>query len=370
MAINLDQLITVPRASDYPTAERPAAVLPIVYGDWTGNGRTGLIPCTQIDTTTGVYTPASHPVTVVKVFRGDKEVDESEYSLAAAQNYAGAGRLITTIRFFEAQEDPISVTCTGLTDGLDVLIDNPYEARLHFLRTYGDVQDSDLDVGSFSEAATRCTSLGYTFRAFIDSDKDIKSILSTWDQDVLGSYRVRSDGRLRVQVLTAEEVDVFRSQAVIEVGVHCLGGEDGATYIQDRENILNTSTFQYAYNPVKREYDQVAQDQRSNKSVNLYGERREDYDLSTVLTETHVTALKDQVFQLFDGVTRDVWVAQLRLKSFEWPNLEPFDYVILTDRLGPYLGGRTFTNEQFQVLNFAISRESIELDLVGLVPRV
>ena len=132
MTIDLDKQVVLPRAEIYPAAERPAAVLPVIYGDWTGNGRVGMVPCIQVDTVTGVYTPASHPVTVEKVFLGERVVDDSEYQLLDSTNFLSGGRLITTIRFYEQQEEPVSVTCTGLRDGTDALIDNPYDARLDF----------------------------------------------------------------------------------------------------------------------------------------------------------------------------------------------------------------------------------------------
>lgn len=365
MTIDLDKTITLPRAEDYPNAERPASVLPIIYGDWLGNGRAGMVPCHQIDTVTGVYTPASHPVTIEKVFLGEKLADESSYSINSSTNFLSAGRLISIVRFYEPQEDAVSVTCTGLKDGADVLIDNPYEARLHFLRTYGGVEDSDIDVGSFSEAASIAISKNYTFRAYIDRDADIKTTLARWDQDVLGSYRVRSDGRLRVFVLTSDAPDVFGSEAVLDVARHCIDGVDGIEYTQHRANIANALTLRFEKSAVSNEY---LRDIRTSdaSSVNLYGEARRELDLDTVGEAIHATTLASEMFALFDGVERDAWVAKMRLKSWEWPNLEPFDYVLVTDPLGPKIGGLNLTSVQFQVLNVTVARDVIELDMVVL----
>jgi hypothetical protein len=367
----------MPRAEIYTNPGDPADILPIVYGDFRVAGGRGPVPAVLIDKGIDnlgpwVFCAAFHPVmSIDDVYIVDIK-QTTGFIVALSNNFQNQGT-IATITFEVQPTADVSWRGQGYfaADGI-TLMENCVDQMVHLLTTFGnfDIPD-DFDMTALSEAIATVTRLDYR-TAFVVKNEDVtQDWLTAMLFQVMGYWRINGKEQIEIHVDDGEAIPVSHVAAHLIASRDCLDGDDGVTFVIDRNWIVNDLTVDYCWGYSLEVASHRLTELRDPVSMQAYGPMSKVVTLIGLRRPIDVIVWSAILLTRQSARTR-IEGAQVRLEVFAQrvAHVTIGDYIALSWPYGPTReGGRPFVNEILRVTDVIIDAQRggcVTITAVGL----
>lgn len=355
MALNLDKIFYLNRASLYTNPANTNDRLPIVYGDLTDGSRGNwTTPC--IDTVNDVYCFANHPVLSVAngnsitVYENDVTVNPTNYTFSDSNNYESQGN-IATITFTTPPTENAIISVRGkgkYTPGdATILMTNIIDIIDDLLVTEGAVMVSgDFDTSLKTIAYNNFVSQAYIAAGVINEDESYWSLIYKMISSFKGEAFINANGKM---ALTVDNGLLPQRPANI------LSGGDtkfiGATL--KRENIINRLPSNYRYNYVLQQFISHTNDsaQSDVSSIGIYGESTPNTPYQFYFCRDLTSINKVQTLIVASQKSQDkLWEVEFQDNTLKHIDVDIGDYIIASFDLLYNKNAEPLKNEFFKVL--------------------
>ncbi len=351
--LDLQAMVPLRRAWDYPRPRGRAEVLPVVYGDMTLAADQGQWRAVCVDTESFVYALAGHRLLAVDrgnqvtLFdRAGQVIDPDGYSLDLAHDFAGQGVIATATFSAEAKaSEPITVRAMGKPGSDGRLLENPYSVAADFLTAVCGAEAAELDPTSLSTAWSRAEELGYRAAGVITAPCPMAAQLTELIGCFLGSWWRAGDGRIQ---LTLDLGYGSAGEAELSTGFS-ESDLKGVEVSARLDNLVNRAEVFYARCPLTGEYGEAddGADTRDLASQGLYGEIRRQLHLPWVRSAAVARTIAGRMVGLLGSVRRVITFTDTSLANI---HLERGDAALLSLSWLADETGRPLVNQVVRVL--------------------
>lgn len=353
----------LPTAGLYSNPGNPADLLPIVYGDFRLGGLRGPVPATLIDRGTDslgpwVYCAAWHPiVSLDAVYIDDVLQAPSTYTVNLSHSFQNRGP-IATITFTVQPTGPVSWRGRGAYDSTGlVVMENAIDQFVHLLTTFGDFDyERDFDLTSLIEAQAAVTTLGYK-TAFVILDR---AVTQEWLTEILfnvmGYWRINGKEQVEIHIDDGGDVPVSHLAASIVAARDCRDGDDGVTFVLDKQAVVNALTAYYLYAWSLGQASSVLVSPRDLVSVNAYGEIRKAVTLRGLRRQVDVEQWASILFDRQSARTRVEGATVIfTVHGGQFAHLTIGDCIAFTWPYGPTReNGNRYINQILRIIEVAL----------------
>lgn len=272
---------TMLRAGLYDTAPSPAEILPDVYGDFSVGGLRGPAPAVLVtQTSPWIFIAAAHAVqSIDKVYIDDVEQTSGFVTIPAIA--LGGGPQVAVIAFTTQPTGQVSWRGKGKMDSTGALIEDPILQLENMLLMRGGYASTDFDATTLAEAKSKSSLAAWKTAFVFQDERQIQEWITEVLFNVMGFWRVT--GRAQLQ-LALDPGGAFSTADLVDSIIaarDCLDGDDGVTFVADREQLVNRLVANYRYCWQEGRYtEQLADDTVADEiSINAYGEVRKEVTL-------------------------------------------------------------------------------------------
>lgn len=285
------------RAVFFQDAPDPAFILPDVYGDFSDGGIRG--PCPSVLVTRSfpfVYIAAAHPVKeITHVYVDDVEQFGTFATVINAD--VGAGFHPALILMSEQATGPVSWRGKGRMDATGALITNPIDQLYTFLTHRCGYTADDFDATTLAEARAAATAAGWTTAWVFQDDRQVQDWITEIMFNVMGIWRVSGRAQLQLSLDVGGTPSQINIVASVVAARDCLDGDDGVTFVADRDHLVNQLQAYYLYAWSLGQPSSRLIDLEDATSVNAYGELRKSVTLRGHRIADQVRAWAQILFQ-------------------------------------------------------------------------
>lgn len=286
----------------YATAPNPAEILPEVYGDFTEGGLRGPIPAVLVtQTSPWIFVAAMHPVkSIDHVYVNDVEQVSGFATVPAVA--LGGGPQVAVIAFTDQPIGPVTWRGQGKADSTGVLISDPILQLEDLLLTRGGYATTDFDATTLAEAKAASSGAAWATAFVINDTAQIQAWITEILFNVMGFWRVSGKAQLQVSLDpggTFTEADLVDSLIAAR---DCIDGDDGVTFIADRQQLVNKLVANYQYSWEEGRYTAQAggladaTPLEDPLSLSAYGEIRKEVTLRGIRSAAMLTQWADILF--------------------------------------------------------------------------
>lgn len=341
-------------AGMYDTAPNPAFVLPDVYGDFSVGGLRGPIPAVLVtQTSPWIFIAAAHAVqSIDKVYVDDVEQTAGFVTIPAIA--LGGGPQVAVIAFTDQPTGEVTWRGKGKMDSTGTLIEDPILQLEDMLLQRGGYSATDFDATALAEAKSK-SSLAAWKTAFVFNTTDqIQAWVTEVLFNVMGFWRVT--GRAQLQI-SLDPGGGYGSQDIVDSIVasrDVVDGDDGVTFIADRQQLVNRLVANYRYSWQEEKYTEQVSDEtvEDATSMNAYGELRKEVTLRGLRDPTLLAQWAAILFerQAFDTRVEGALV-QFQVKGPRLIHATIGDLIAFTWPYGPTReAGHLYINEILRIV--------------------
>lgn len=341
-------------------------LLPIVYGDFRVGGLRGPVPAVLIDQGNldivplvgpFVFCAAAHTaISIDGVYIDDILQDPSTYTVNLGDNFQQLGE-IATISFTTQPTGPVTWRGRGLPDSTATLMENVVDQLLDLLVIYGGFhRDIDFDQASFSEARAAVNRMGYKTAFVVRDTQTLQDWLTEMLFNVMGYWRVTGSGKIQIHIDEGGTVPESDLVASIIASRDCLDGDDGVTFVMDREHLVNGMNMYYLWSWGLEQSSSRIISARDLQSIEAYGEIRKAVTLKGLRRESDIRLWATVLYTRQSGRTRvEGGFLQFSLVGARFTTLTIGDYIAFSWPYGPTRElGHPYVNEILRVVEVGI----------------
>lgn len=345
----LYEMTKLARAEIYPRPKNPAALLPVVYGDFVSPGVNspsedagGMTPCPCIDRDNNVFLVSDSRCFQAPGQFWINDTLQQEFTSSGArvytyvpdEDYAGLGRRIAYVQFHGVVSGEVSCRVMGTIDDLNgLMISEPIHAIAHFLISKAGWTINDFDPFTHPQAQVAMQGRNYTVHWCFNADKTPKEWLAEYFKHYWVDTLITADAKLAFlvdQVPTPPE----RVLAFVDARDD-LGGDEPERGVQcniDARNLVNSVTVKgrARWTDMQSTGELTLKDEAS---IRLH-QRTKEYlaELPGVRTTEHASSW---IGQLNGRTTFLPTAIRLTLRHLRYPFLMPGTYMGFSWRQAP-----------------------------------
>jgi hypothetical protein len=343
------------RADLFPDAPDPAFILPDVYGDFSEGGIRGPCPAVLVTALFNfVYVAAAHPVQEIShVYVDDVEIFSGFATRVSVE--VTTGLFWALIIMTEQATGPVSWRGKGRMDETGALIENPVDQLHTFLTHRCGYMTDDFDAATLSEARAAATSAGWTTAWVFQDDRQTQDWITEIMFNVMGIWRVSGRGQLQLILDvggTPRQIDIVAS---VVAAKDCLDGDDGVTWVSDRDHLVNQLQAYYLFGWALGQASSRLIDLEDATSVNAYGELRKSVTLRGHRVADQVRAWAQILFERQSFAHRvEGAMVSFRVSASALAHVTTGDLIAFTWPYGPRRElGNPYVNQILRVLTIS-----------------
>lgn len=362
----------LPRAEIYDDPGDEAALLPIVYGDFSDtSGTRGPIPATLIGRGEAdengqypgpfTFCAAFHPVISIDAVYIDDVLQVDGFTVNTSNNFQNKST-IATITFEVMPIGQVTWRGLGLYDATgDALMENAVDQVVHLLTTWGNFdREDDFDPTALATARAKIEELGYQTAFVVYDERVTQDWLTEMLFNVMGYWRI--DGRERIQFFADDGGLTFTASemaASIVPSRDCRDGDEGVEMTFDRRYLVNQIIPYFRWSYSTEQPTIRLSDQRDAAMVEAYGESRKEVTLKGLRRPEDVEQWASVLLTRQSGRTRiegATFAGELIHPRFA--HLSIGDLVAISWPFGPRREqGNSMINEVFRLVSFDLDSD-------------
>jgi hypothetical protein len=227
-------------------APTPADILPDVYGDFTDGGLRGPCPTVLVTTTAPfLFVAASHPVqSIDKVYVDDVE---QTGGFATSPAFPLGALQIAIIAFGEQPLGQVTWRGKGKMDAAGALITDPILQLEDMLLIRGGYAVTDFEATTLAAAKAASTAAGWSQAWIFNDTRPIQEWITEVLFNVMGFWRVNGRAQLQLYLDPGGTPATADLVASIVANRDCVDGDDGVSFIADRQQLVNKLVANYRW---------------------------------------------------------------------------------------------------------------------------